>query len=125
MLRTGIDLVEIDRFAQALHRHGERLMARLFTPREQAECRGRVPSLAARFAAKEAVAKALGSGIGAIRWVDIEVLTDAAGAPHLHLQGEAARLAADLGLREWALSLSHSRGYAVAVVVASGETHAA
>ncbi len=121
MLRTGIDLVEIGRFARALHRHGGRMMARLFTPREQAECRGRVPSLAARFAAKEAAAKTLGSGIGAVRWVDIEVLTDAAGAPHLHLHGEAARLAADLGLREWALSLSHSRGCAVAVVVATGE----
>ncbi len=117
MLCTGIDVVEIPRFKQALARHGERLMARLFTPREQAECRGRVPSLAARFAAKEAAAKALGTGIGAVRWTDLEVLTDARGAPYLHLHGEAQRQAERLGITLWAVSLSHSRGCAVAVVV--------
>jgi len=117
MLCTGIDVVEIPRFEQALTRHGERLLARLFTSEERAQCRGRISSLAARFAAKEAVAKALGTGIGAVRWVDIEILTDARGAPHLHLHGEAARHADALGVTAWAVSLSHSRECAVAVVV--------
>jgi holo-[acyl-carrier protein] synthase len=125
MLRTGVDLVEIDRFAQALERHGERLAARVFTLREREQCADRVASLAARFAAKEAVAKALGTGIGAVRWVDIEVLTNAAGAPYLILHEEAARRAAALGLSEWAISLSHSRGCAAAVAVASGESQSA
>ena len=121
MLRTGIDLVEIARFAQALERHGERLLQRIFTPVEREQCGGRVASLAARFAAKEAVAKALGTGIGAVRWVDIEVVSDARGAPHLRLHGEAARRAAALGVAAWAISLSHSRGCAVAVVVGEGD----
>ncbi len=120
MLCTGIDVVEIPRFERALARHGERLLQRLFTPQERAQCQGRVPSLAARFAAKEAAAKALGTGIGAVRWVDIEVLTDARGAPHLHLHGEARRRGAALGVTAWSVSLSHSRGCAVAVVVGMG-----
>ncbi len=117
MLRAGIDLVEIDRFAQAVARHGERLLQRVFTPLEREQCGGRVASLAARFAAKEAVAKALGTGIGAVRWVDIEVVNDDQGAPHLRLHGEAARQAVALGIAAWAISLSHSRGCAAAVVV--------
>ncbi len=117
MLCTGIDVVEIPRFEQALARHGERLLKRLFTPQERAQCQGRGASLAARFAAKEAAAKALGTGIGAVRWVDIEILTDTRGAPRLHLHGEAQRQAEGLGVASWAVSLSHSRGCAVAVVV--------
>ncbi len=117
MLCTGIDLVELPRFEQALARHGERLLRRLFTPQERDQCQGRVASLAARFAAKEAAAKALGTGIGAVRWTDLEVLTDARGAPRLHLHGEAQRQAEALGVTSWAVSLSHSRDCAVAVVV--------
>jgi holo-[acyl-carrier protein] synthase len=117
MLCTGVDVVEISRFDRALARHGERLLARVFTPQERAQCQGRVASLAARFAAKEAAAKALGTGIGAVRWVDLEIVTDAHGAPHLRLHGEANRRAAALGVTAWAVSLSHSRGCAVAVVV--------
>ncbi len=119
-LRTGVDLVSIPRFGQALERHGERLLARLFTPGELACCGGQVASLAARFAAKEAVAKALGTGIGAIRWRDIEVLHEENGAPALHLHGQAAAQADALGLRLWSISLSHTRDYAVALVVALG-----
>ena len=120
MLRTGIDVVEIARFRQAIARHGERLLERLFTTQERAACHGNVASLAARFAAKEAAAKALGTGIGVVRWQDLEVVTDARGAPRLVLHGAALALAEREGLAEWALSLSHSRGCAVAVVVASG-----
>lgn len=120
VLRTGVDLVEIPRFARALERHGERLLARLFTPEELACCGEHLASLAARFAAKEAVAKALGTGIGTVGWHDIEVLRTEQGEPALHLHGRAAALSAQLGLHTWALSLSHTHRYAVALVVALG-----
>ena len=120
-VRTGVDLVALPRFARALERHGERLLARLFTPAEVALCAGQVPSLAARFAAKEAVVKALGTGIGPVGWREVEVLHDAAGAPVLRLHGRAAQRAAALGLTHWSLSLSHTREMAVAFVVALGE----
>ncbi len=119
-LRTGVDLVSVPRFARALERHGERLLARVFTPAEVALCAGQVASLAARFAAKEAVVKALGTGIGPVGWREVEVLRDALGAPMLRLHGRAAQRAAALGLTEWTLSLSHTREMAVACVVAWG-----
>lgn len=120
-LSTGVDLVEIDRFKDAVERHGERFLGRIFTERERAEVGRNIPSLAARFAAKEAVSKALGTGIGPVAWHEIEVLRGEARQPILHLHGEAARLAASLGLRSWSLSLSHSVHSAIAVVVAIGE----
>ncbi len=120
-VRTGIDLVSLPRFARALERHGERLLARVFTPAEVALCAGQVASLAARFAAKEAVVKALGTGIGPVGWREIEVLRDTAGAPVLRLHGRAAQRAKALGLIAWSLSLSHTREMAVACVVAWGE----
>jgi len=120
-LRTGVDLVSLPRFARALERHGERLLVRVFTPAEVALCAGKVASLAARFAAKEAVVKALGTGIGPVSWREVEVLRGEDGAPVLRLHGEAARRAAALGLTRWSLSLSHTREMAVAFVVALGE----
>jgi len=92
-LSVGIDIVEVPRIGQALARWGSRFRERVFTPNEQAECAGRVHSLAARFAAKEAAAKALGTGIGAIRWQDVEVICDRHGKPHLHLRGAAREIA--------------------------------
>ncbi len=117
-VRVGIDIIEVERIAAAIARHGERFLARVFTPAEARCCRGRVASLAARFAAKEAAAKALGQGIDNVRWHDIEVLNDADGRPILHLHGEARYLAARAGLNAWDVSLSHARDYAVASVVA-------
>ncbi len=116
--RLGLDLVDLARFARALERHGQRLLDRVFTPAEQALTQGRVERLAARFAAKEAVAKALGTGIGPVAWTDIEVLATPQGEPVLHLHRAAAARAADLGLTAWAVSLSHSRHTAAAVVLA-------
>ncbi len=104
----------------AIERHGERLLRRIFTPLELQECKGRVDSLAARLAAKEAVAKALGCGIGLISWQEVEIRRGAHGEPVLGLRGAAAQLAEEQGLREWALSLSHSRTHAIALVVAMG-----
>jgi holo-[acyl-carrier protein] synthase len=121
MLKTGIDLIDIPRLEGAIQRHGARFLDRIFTPGEIQEAQGRLTSLAARFAAKEAVAKALGTGIGAVGWLEIEIRYGPAREPVLHLHGEAARLAAELGLETWAVSLSHTEGHAVAVAVATGK----
>ncbi len=117
-LASGVDLVEISRIRDAIDRHGERFIARIFTEAEQRECGGRFSSLAARFAAKEATAKALGCGIGVVSWLDIEVRGDENHAPHLYLHGEGERLAKKLGLSNWSVSLSHTEGQAIAFVVA-------
>lgn len=119
-LRTGVDLIEITRIREAMERHGERFLSRVFTEVEQQECGGRAWSLAARYAAKEAVAKALGCGIGDVGWLDIEVRSDERKAPYLVLHGEGERMAKELGLTTWSLSLSHTGGQAVAFVVAAG-----
>lgn len=120
ILRSGVDLIEISRIREALERHGERFLARVFTETEQRECEGRVSSLAARFAAKEAVAKALGCGIGDVRWLDIEVRSNENNAPHLFLHGAGERMANELGLANWSVSLSHTENQAIAFVVAVG-----
>jgi holo-[acyl-carrier protein] synthase len=119
-LRTGVDLIEVARIRRAVEQHGERFLDRIYTVRERADCEGRFPSLAARFAAKEAAAKALGTGIGRVRWVDIEVVCDENDCPSLVLHGEAATLAGEMGLTQWAVSLSHTHTHAAAVVVAMG-----
>jgi holo-[acyl-carrier protein] synthase len=121
ILRTGIDLVEIERLDATLERHGTRFLQRVFTPQELAEVGENRASLAARFAAKEAVAKALGTGIGPVTWQEIEVLRGPARQPMLHLHGAAQRLAQELGLGTWSVSLSHTHLYAVALVVAAGD----
>ncbi|MBL7201995.1 MAG: holo-ACP synthase [Anaerolineae bacterium] len=119
---VGVDLVEIPRIARAIERWGDRMLKRVYTPAELALCRGRVPELAARFAAKEAVSKALGVGIwwrGGIGWKDAEVLSDPIGKPEVFLYGRAADRARELGLDQWAISLSHTQEQAIAVVVAT------
>lgn len=121
ILRTGVDLIDIARIHDAIERHGERFLARVFTEAERRECGGRVASLAGRFAAKEAVAKALGCGIGDVRWLDIEIRSDENKAPYLVLHEEGERLAEELGLKTWSLSLSHTENQAIAFVVAVGE----
>jgi len=120
MLRTGVDIIAIDRLERALARHGDAFLRRIYTPAEIDHYGQRPQSLAARWAAKEAVAKALGTGIGPVGWTEIEVLEDANRAPVLHLSGRAAALADELGLREWAISLSHTDDLAIAFVVAMG-----
>ncbi len=126
-LRTGVDIVEIERVRSAVARHGARLLARVYTPGEQQGCAGRAESLAGRFAAKEAVAKALGSGIWRddVLWTEIEVLRGESGEPLLQLHGGAAARAARLGLGGWSLSISHDRTRAIAFVVAVATAAAA
>lgn len=116
-LCTGVDMIEIERVRLALARHGEHFLQRIFTPAEIELCAGKVESLAARYAAKEAVAKALGCGIGDVSWQEIEVLHDSRKAPVLNLYGEAQKMASNLGLETSSISLSHSQSYAIAFVV--------
>lgn len=116
-LAVGTDLVEVERIAMLVERYGARFTDRVFTAGELADCAGRAESLAARWATKEAVAKALGSGIGAVAFQEIEVTRGAAGQPELALHGRAAALAAERGLAQWALSLAHDGGLALAFVV--------
>lgn len=117
---AGIDTVDIPRFERLLHLRGAALTSRVFTPHELAACRGNPARLAARFAAKEAAAKVLGTGIGSVGWRDIEVRSADDGAPRLVLRGAAARRARSMRLTRWDVSLTHDGGSAVAVVVASG-----
>jgi holo-[acyl-carrier protein] synthase len=120
ILKTGIDIIEIHRIQAALDRHGERFLKRIFTELEIFECHGRAEALAVRFAAKEAASKALGTGIGPIRWLDVETLHKWSGEPYLVLHGAADQIAHKVGLTDWVVSLSHSRENAIAVVIASG-----
>jgi holo-[acyl-carrier protein] synthase len=120
-LRTGVDLIEIERFSSACQRFDQRFLNRIFTPTELAENRKNMPSLAARFAAKEAVAKAFGTGIGTISWQDIEILRGASGEPILHLYGKAQKVAVEQKIAGWSLSLSHTHSHAIAMVVAMVE----
>lgn len=118
---SGIDLIEVRRVERTIIRHGERFLQRVFTPAELEQAGGMASSLAARFAAKEAAAKALGTGIGAVGWLELEILRDEKKRPVLHLHGEASRLAAKLGWASWTVSLSHTGEHAVAVVFAMGQ----
>ncbi len=117
-VRTGVDLIEIERIRQAHQRYGQRFLNRIYTPVEQARCRGRADELAARFAAKEAVSKALGTGMRGVLWKEIEVVNDPRGKPLVRLYGAAERRAAELGIADLDISLTHSRDQAIAFVVA-------
>ncbi|GMV86140.1 MAG: holo-[acyl-carrier-protein] synthase [Dehalococcoidia bacterium] len=117
----GIDVVEIDRVADVIARHGDRFLNRVYTPDEIAHCRGRIPELAARFAAKEAVMKALGTGIRGVGWRDIEVLPNRRGKPLVFLYGRGAKRAEDIKLRGLEITMTHSRDLAMASVVGERE----
>lgn len=119
MLRTGVDIIEVERIARAINRHGERFFRRFFTDNELAYAGGHIGALAARFAAKEATAKMLGTGIGDVKWVEIEIVNGKQGAPELVLHGAAIDIASELGLNEWSVSMSHTHDHAIALVVAS------
>jgi holo-[acyl-carrier protein] synthase len=118
---SGIDLVEIGRIQQSMDRHGSRFLNRVYTAAEQAYClskRNSAESLAARFAAKEAGAKALGTGISfGVSWLEIEVVREASGRPTLRFHGRAAQIAAALGATHAALSITHTASLAMASVV--------
>ena len=116
---VGIDVIEVDRVRRVLERHPQRFLNRVYTPEEAAFCRGRVPELAARFAAKEAVMKALGTGARSVAWRDIEVLPDRRGKPMVYLYGGAEARAEQIGLEAMDISLAHIDAFAIASVVCS------
>jgi holo-[acyl-carrier protein] synthase len=123
VLGVGTDLMETKRIEVSIDRYGERFLERVFTPGEIAYClrkkKNAAESFAARFAAKEAGAKALGTGISrGVTWKELEVRREENGRPTLHLSGRAAELAGAMGVRRMQLSLTHSRELAMAVVVA-------
>lgn len=120
MLAVGVDMIDVDRIARAMQRHGERFDRRFFTAQEIEHCEGRAECLAGRFAVKEAVAKALGTGIGDVSWREIEIVCDGVGKPHLVLHGAARDASKALGFSEWAISLSHTATHAVGMAVALG-----
>jgi len=119
-LATGVDLIEIARIEEVVTRHGKHFLERIYTPAELEHCGKRAESLAGRFAAKEAVAKALGCGIGDITWQEIEILGDEQNAPYLTLTGMAEQKANEQRLKTWSVSISHSQSHSVAFVVAIG-----
>jgi holo-[acyl-carrier protein] synthase len=129
IISTGVDLAEVDRIQSAIEhpRIGRRFRDRVYTPAEIAYCekkqRGKYESYAGRFAAKEAVMKALGRGWGAkVRWLDIEVVRARSGKPAIVLHDKTARLAGELGIRRWALSITHTKQHGLAYVIAADES---
>jgi holo-[acyl-carrier protein] synthase len=120
-LRLGVDITEVSRIEQMLASHGQRFLARVFTARElldAGEGKGKCMHLAARFAAKEAAMKALGTGLASgITWHDVETIRTPTGAPKLLLHSRAAEVSGDLGVHGWTLSLTHTKSVAVAVVI--------
>jgi holo-[acyl-carrier protein] synthase len=124
LIGTGVDLIEIERIALSIERYGERFLRRIYTDHEIAYCRrkrGSAESFAARFAAKEAGAKALGTGISrGVTWNEFQVEHEPGGRPILELSGRAARLAGELGVKTISLSLTHTNHLAMASVVMEG-----
>lgn len=119
MIRCGIDMIECQRIADGIDRLGERFLNRFFTAGEREDCDDVPHRLAARFAGKEAVGKALGTGIGDVRWVEIEIrVNNPRRRPVLILHGAAKDIADEMGLTEWDVSLTHTKEMASAVAVA-------
>jgi holo-[acyl-carrier protein] synthase len=103
---VGVDVVELSRVAKVLGQHGERFLGRVYTVSEVAYCRGRLRELAARFAAKEAVSKALGTGLRGVSWREIEILPDPRGKPLVFLHGRARQRAEELGVVDVAIAVA-------------------
>lgn len=129
IISTGVDLAEVDRIQAAIEhaKTGRRFRDRVYTAGEIAYCErkkshGKFESYAGRFAAKEAVMKALGRGWGSkVRWLDIEVVRARSGKPDILLHGKTAELAAELGIRRWMLSITHTKQHGLAYVIAEGD----
>jgi len=117
MHHIGVDIIEIARIQRAINRWGERFLHRIYTEPELRLCRKKPSRLAARFAGKEAVMKALGTGVRGISWREIEIMAERSGKPLVNLYGKAQKRADSLGLDKMAISLSDSKEYAVAFVV--------
>ena len=120
----GVDIAEVERIKAAIERHGETFLRRVYTASERAYCEGfrnKYERYAGRFAAKEAGMKALGTGWRrGVRWVDFEVVREAGGRPTIRLDGEAKKIAAEMGVKRIALSITHTESQALAQVLFEG-----
>src|SRR5436305_8384570 len=130
ILGHGIDIVETERIRQLVERHGERFIERVFTPGEHAYCQMNAKRyyehLAGRFAAKEAVLKVLGTGWrGGIAWTDIEIRPEPSGQPVVYLSGECLRIASQIGIVRWHVSISHIVTHATASAIGMRAAHSA
>ncbi|NQS91361.1 MAG: holo-ACP synthase [Chloroflexi bacterium] len=131
ILSSGLDLIEIKRIQKVFDRHGDHFLQKIFSAAElerldkfkarQVNPRFIAAELAARFAAKEACSKALGTGIGPVSWREMEILNEPSGKPVLRLHGRAKEISEKLGIQTWSVSLTHTQGMAAAVVVCMGE----
>lgn len=117
MLRTGIDIIEIARIERVISLWKESFLQRIYTGAELEACINQIPALAARFAAKEAVMKALGTGMKGVSWREIEILYDTDGIPQVRLYGRAYHRAKEQGIDNFCITLSHTKEYAVASVI--------
>lgn len=120
----GTDIIEVQRIKQAVEKHGDRILNRLFTPNELAYCKNKwdpYPCYAVRFAAKEAVFKSFGIGLGSLRWNELEILTGLKGKPEVNLLGQAVAFAWREGIIQVLISLSHDRERAIAFALAVGK----
>lgn len=124
IISHGVDIVQISRIQRACKQHGDSFVERIYTPAERAYCLDvRMPAIrfSGRFAAKEAVMKALGTGWrGGMKWTDIETLSDELGKPVVRVYGEAVQRAEQLGIHTFHISISHSGDYAIASVIGAG-----
>lgn len=117
MIVSGVDIIAIDRVARAVER-SDTFRDRVFTAQESAYCDGNAERYAGRWAVKEAVAKALGTGVGDVSWLEIEIVCNERGKPELHLSGAAAALSAEKNLTHWSISIAHDKGMAIGFAVA-------
>jgi len=115
---VGIDIIEVARVRKVYERHGERFLKRVFTEREVLQCRGKATRLAGRFAAKEAISKALGTGIHGVAWREMEVVQLRSGRPTVTLHGNAKRRAELLGISDFDVSIADLAEFSIAVAVA-------
>lgn len=129
MFRLGTDIIYIPRIQAAVERFGDRFIQRVYTPAEQLDCgysnpfkRSSIKQLAGRWAAKEAIVKALGTGWRGVGYTEVEIRRQPSGAPVVYLHRRAATLVAAWGKGQWQLSLSHEENYAIATVLFVGST---
>ncbi len=115
---VGVDIIEVDRVRKVYERHGERFLKRVFTELEVRQCRGKVTRLAGRFAAKEAISKALGTGLHGVAWREMEVVQLRSGRPTVRLYGNAKKRAELLGLTAFDVSIADLQTFSIAIAVA-------
>ncbi|HZT99695.1 MAG TPA: holo-ACP synthase [Ktedonobacteraceae bacterium] len=118
-IAVGIDIIEVDRVRKVYEHHGERFLRRVFTEREIQQCRGKMNRFAARFAAKEAISKALGTGIHGVAWREMEIVQLRSGRPTVRLHGKAKQRAEQLGISAFDVSMSDLAHFSIAIAIAA------